>query len=545
MLIINALAGFLLLLQLASLRANESAWQNYPLSSEEVANFLGEILSSGSEITSPSFQVCQKSKIAELCTEKRVKKLEELNQQQKEISPAWIKEIEESDELRDAKKNCVKESTEISSRFEDANQKFQQALNLHKTNSSALKLDLEKMMSAQNINEPEFVGEWTRFCEGSTRPHGNSIAEYLFIMMLESKREEDTKKGKLFCENLKSKNYSWLKNEIIESGISYLDSLIKDSGEVLIKRKFRDKFFEFNLRSHRPFNVYIPKKDISQLKTKLNGKECSELSISEDIEDQVCFCLESKIQSELIKKETKKYGKMKAKLQTMLDSIYSEMIQKSHLSGDEKEMILTKYPPPRLHLDLSKSAFGSLYYVYDTPTIPYKDKISISPGVMKELLKPSSVEMGDLALSAITHEVGHHFFTSLMAEVRMYEELSSQSKAKLREFSECLDQVTYKKEMISAFRDEIETNPRYIQEIVPSKRVELAADFYAIAFNKVNSLGKAWKPEHATLYHCTILKKLSDSEEKIEILEGSHTSPEARANILLNPPACHQLMWSK
>jgi hypothetical protein len=84
-----------------------------------------------------------------------------------------------------------------------------------------------------------------------------------------------------------------------------------------------------------------------------------------------------------------------------------------------------------------------------------------------------------------------------------------------------------------------------ISILIPKKRSEIGADVFASQVNQMEIDGMKWKRENGAMINCSMIDAGESKESQLRYLLDSHTSPEARIDIITNPPSCASILWKK
>jgi hypothetical protein len=546
--------GFVVLLLIMGLTlplfASDDFWPSYPVSKDNAAFLVSEILSEADKLLSPKIESCSNSKLDQLCSKDRMDQLQNFDKNQKRILDSFIDELKQSKKIKSFKPFCEKHVDGIQPHLKKAQEWIKRILDLKTTDQKILKDELMKDLDSKVVSAEEkskFEKKWKDYCRGVLVPEVQSYSEIYFSNMV--KNFEYSGKGLDFCKEIKSRDFIWIRDYMINSSSAFL----KDQLEKLtkypdfLKSHLQENIVDMSLSEKRSIFVKdsLDHDGLYDLRKNILNEDCEKYSRGETVKDQICDCVKKKLQTEINEQIEEKYKEKVAKVQGKLDQMYQDMVEKSVLTPSEKKELLLNYPASKINFNLFEGALTRATYNPKSMSPPFTSVINLSPAMIDELTKDSPSELGEMNFSVISHELGHHFFTSLIGKNNMFEKLSDKTKEKIQKLSNCLDNTTIEREMLPAFKGEIEAIPKNLSSLIPEKRAELGADLFASTYNGMKDASLHWKKESGAMINCLMVESLKTPDQNRFYLLDSHTSPEARVDILLNPPSCGEIVWKK
>ena len=354
--------------------------------------------------------------------------------------------------------------------------------------------------------------------------------------------------GTMTSELLKEKFYEIsINSDIIKSSFDiardnmfkskrYKISKLKKPMQKLFLSSFKPNFFTPSV-SKESFPEGLIQKEIN----KISGNECLNYKtnpINQNI-TRYCVCYEREIKKTYAKLISKDLDPPISELNETINTVYRLMVEKSSFSDSDKKQILKTSPAPKVTIKHSDN--WNAHYSSKGRVIPFSPEILLSPAIISHFDDPA---YRDYILGVIMHELGHHYFNSLFKSETL-ENLSDESREKLTEFSNCVDQTTIEREIIPGLKGQLLFGPTCGH--VAKKRPELAADFFSIiandsSFDKIGT----WDSEKHASFLCSAKWSKDKSrldENRSHYFKGSHTEPISRAEIILDPPICVKSLW--
>lgn len=356
--------------------ADEDFWPEYPVSNENAGYLVSEILSQTNGSIIPKTEDCSISKLTELCSKQKMKSLEKFDSNQKSIIDSIFEKLRSSDELGIIKMGCENIVNNNQPRISKANKWLKNILENKISDEKILKNELNTNFVEEiktSADHGKFTQKWKDFCKKNLKPQRLSMAEIYFSKMVQNFSYSGV--GKTFCEEVGKKDFSWIKDYILQSSSKFLADSIKKVGK-------NQWFLEDDLRSNisemseeragiKYLNQFYDLKELNEVQNKINGKECERYSQSETIEDQVCECIKRDLEEKIGKIINKDYEKKVNDVQAKLNLIYKKMVNNSFLTESEKKDVLSNHPSPKISMNLFDKALTRASYGNDTYTPPF------------------------------------------------------------------------------------------------------------------------------------------------------------------------------